>query len=94
MLNTLNPTLTNREPYWKKHVAYLDHALLAERDHSSGKWEMFVVSYSESQNYDGGRYLEFYWEGDFQESFPFRPVVNYKEQLDQFIDFWLDENRG
>lgn len=93
----LNPTLTTREPYWTKYGSHVDHCLLAECTHSSGKWEMFVVSYSEGhQEHDGGNFrrVEFYWEGDFQESFPFIPVTNYREQLDQFIGFWLMENEG
>lgn len=89
------------KPYWNKpnrdagDPIYVEHWLLAEHDSKeTGKWEMFCVDYKRDIHHEGGKYLEFYWEGDFQETFPFEPVTNYKDQLLQFIDFWMDENRG
>ena len=84
--------MTDRKPYWKDHPAYVAHEPLAALDHESGRWEAFCVNYRTGhQLYEGGTFLEFYWNGDHQESFPYTAVSNPKEQLEQFIDFWLDE---
>ena len=87
----------NKEPYWKDHPAYCAHYPLATINHESGKWELFRVTYKPCLDYTGGDYNEIYWNGDLQadgnepgSSF----VTNPKEMLQQFIDFWLDEQRG
>lgn len=90
------------KPYWNKPnrdagaPIYLEHFPLAECNHATGKWESFCVDYKPDIHHEGGRFVEFYWDGDFQESFPFSVGTKdfYKEQLEQFIEFWTDENRG
>lgn len=88
--------MRDRKPYWKDHPAYHEHFHLFTLAHESGTWEMFCVDYMPGLDYAGGKHTEFYWNGDFQESFPFTisTQAGYREQLEQFIDFWLDENRG
>jgi hypothetical protein len=88
--------MNTREPYWKKHEAYCAHYPLAEIQHESGKWELYRVTYKPTQNYDGGDFHEIYWQGDLQmdQNCMGEFVTNPKEMLEQFIDFWLDENRG
>lgn len=81
--------------YWKDHPVFQQANLIASKKHESGDWECFEVVYKEGNiNYHGGAFTEYYWNGDFQESFPASRVTNPDEQLDQFIEFWLDENRG
>jgi len=90
------------KPYWIRGrtsdggaARYIEHWLLAEHDsEETGKWEMFCVDYKPDIHHEGGKWLEFYWEGDFQETIPYVPVTNAKFQLMQFIEFWMDENRG
>lgn len=95
------------KPYWTNENTnrarasgapqYVEHWLLAERgSEETGKWEMFCVDYKPDADHEGGKFVEFYWEGDFQETFPFQIGTKdfYKEQLDQFIEFWMGENRG
>lgn len=94
--------MRDAKPYWNKpnraagDPVYLEHFPLAETAHESGKWEMFCVDYKPDIHHTGGKFTEYYWNGDFQESFPFEIMTKagYKEQLDQFIEFWTDENRG
>lgn len=87
--------MNTRKPYWEQHPQYRHHYPLAEIQHESGKWELFRVVYEPGLNYQGGDYHEFYWEGDFQLDMPAKEfVTNPREMLEQFIDFWLDENRG
>lgn len=87
---------TNRARRDEGAPHYLEHFLLAETNHASGKWEMYCVDYKPDQLHEGGKFVEFYWDGDFQETFPFSIGTRefYKEQLDQFIEFWTDENQG
>lgn len=80
--------------YWKDHPAFIKADLIASKKHESGNWEAYMALYKPTLDFHGGAYLEFYWNGDNQESFPFTQVTNPSEQLDQFIEFWLDENRG
>lgn len=88
--------MNNREPYWQKHPQYRHHYPLAAIQHESGKWELFRVVYEPSQLYEGGDFHEIYWEGDLQVDMKESGgvITNPKEMLEQFIDFWLDENRG
>lgn len=84
--------MRDRKPYWKDHPAYVEHWLLAKTDHKSGKWEMFCVDYrTDHIDYQGGKCVEFYWNGDFQETFAWSPVTNPAEMLDQFIESWLED---
>lgn len=85
----------NREPYWIKHPAYCAHYPLAEIQHESGKWELFRVTYKPTLDYSGGDFHEIYWQGDLQaDSKEHGFVTNPREMLEQFVDHWLDENRG
>jgi len=89
--------MNTRKPYWEKHPQYRHHYPLAEINHESGKWELFRVVYEPSLDYVGGDYHEIYWQGDLQHDDKLEMgerVTNPKEMLEQFIDFWLDENRG
>ena len=87
--------MRDRLPYWKDHPVYMEHFPLATLNHESGKWEMFCVDYKPGHiDYHGGKFVEFYWCGDHQESFDWDPVTNPKQMLEQFVDFWLDENRS
>jgi hypothetical protein len=85
----------NNAGYWKDHPVYISHELLAEKKHGSGDWEMFVVDYKPGhQLYHGGKFVEFYWNGDYQESFDFENNSDHRKQLEMFIDFWLDGESG
>lgn len=80
--------------YWQDHPAYISHNLLVSKKHESGNWEMFQVSYRPSIHFEGGEFLEIYWNGDHQESFTPNGTDKYGAELDKFIEYWLDENRG
>jgi len=82
--------MRDAKPYWKNHPVYLEHFPLATLNHESGKWEMFCVDYKPSLNYTGGKYFEFYWNGDHQNDLDWTPVSNPQEMLAQFIENWLE----
>lgn len=87
--------MSTENKYWKGHPAFVTAKLIASIEHDSGTWESFEVLYKDGGDlYHGGPWLEFYWNGDSQESLPFNQVTNPQEQLEQFIEFWLDDNRG
>jgi len=91
--------MRDAKPYWNKpnrdagDPVYLEHFLLFEAQYESGKWESFCVDYKPDGCHEGGKYTEFYWNGDLQGSFPFCVGTQqfYKEQLNHFVEFWLDE---
>lgn len=78
-----------RHPYWTDHPAYQEHWPFATMAHESGSWEAFVVDYKRTDDYSGGKFIEFYWDGDHQESVSYSPIVNPAQCLAQFVDYWL-----
>lgn len=88
--------MRDAKPYWNKpnreagDPVYLEHFPLAEVKHDSGKWEMFCVDYKPDVHHTGGKFTEFYWNGDLQETFEWVPVTNPREMLEQFVEHWLE----
>lgn len=82
--------MRDAKPYWTKHPAYLEHWPFATCAHESGNWEAFVVDYKRTLDYSGGKFIEFYWNGDHQESISYSPMSNPSECLGQFIEMWLE----